>query len=228
MESGMHLVTGVWVSPNDRRMMELMECLDANLKNSYITSVQLVIQQPTDEFMTTMSAPPNQGVRWLADRLVHPKVKLVQLGRRPTFEQLFGYAADEAPGRMAIVASSDLAFDNSLEAIQKMDLEKTLVCLSAGGGKNGFPPEVAQAAWIFRAPLPKFPCDWHPGQLGSDNKLAWAAAKADLTIVNPCFSVVATQRMPKEGPDWPLKPRLEGPYLNVYPVEAASIRRQAK
>lgn len=224
---GVHLIVGVWVSESVKRMQTLMDCLDANLKNPQISSAQLVIQQPVEGFMAAVSKPENQGIRWLADRLVHSKVKLVQLGERPTFAKLFELANDEGKGGVVAISSSDVIFDDSLNELDMMDLTKTLICLSPNGGKGGFPPEVSQAAWIFEAPLPSFVCDWTLGLLGSDNKLAWSAWKAGLTVINPCLSVRAEQRpAPSDAPDWPLNPRLDGPYLNVYPVEAASVRRK--
>ncbi len=126
------------------------------------------------------------------------------------------------------MAASDVILGDALKELEVMDLKNTLVCLSPEGGKGNFPPQVSQCAWIFEAPLPEISADWHPGQLGSDNKLAWAAAKAGLTVINPCFSVVVSQQpAPPDEPDWPLEPRLDGPYLNVWPIESASVRKKA-
>lgn len=160
MPLGSHLVVGAWISQSDKRMQALMSCFDSNLNNRNIASVSLVIQDPVDAFMRAVSEPQNQGVRWLADRLVHTKVKLVQLGRRPTFRELFDIGSKAKAGTPVIVASSDLAFDDSLERLEKVDLKDTLICLSPDGGKGNFPPHVSQNAWIYSSPLPTFACNW--------------------------------------------------------------------
>lgn len=224
MALGAHLVIGVWISKSEKRMQALMNCLDANLKNMHIASASLVIQDPIDAFMAAVAEPKNQGIRWLADRLVHPKVRLVQLGKRPTFQDFFD-AADVGNETPVIVAASDLTFDNTLGRLEEADLKDTMVCLSPNGGKGSFRPAVSQSAWIFWGPLPELRCAWHFGLLGSDNKLAHEAWVAGLTVVNPCFDVVAKQSLPVE-PDWPVEPRLEGPYLEVHPVGMASVRRK--
>jgi hypothetical protein len=50
---------------------------------------------------------------------------------------------------------------------------------------------MSQDAWIFDTPLCDFPCNFYFGVPGCDNRLAWEASRAGLTLINPSRSIRA-------------------------------------
>lgn len=50
---------------------------------------------------------------------------------------------------------------------------------------------LSQDVWIFKPPLPALRCDWTMGEMGCDSRVARRAAEADLTVLNPCYTVKA-------------------------------------
>jgi hypothetical protein len=76
------------------------------------------------------------------------------------------------------------------------DLRDTLLCVSrwdihSDGTASLFEHGESQDAWIFDAPIRQFPCDFPLGVPGCDNRLAWEAAAAGLTLHNPARSLRA-------------------------------------
>src|SRR5262249_7959766 len=122
------------------------------------------------------------------------KIRLIPRGRRLTFRDLFDYANRELVGCSIIAANADIFFDESLTLLDGYDLEGKLLCLSRwdvqrDGSAHFFEHPSSQDAWIFKAPLRSFHCDFHLGLLGCDNRLAWEAQQAGLQLSNPSRSL---------------------------------------
>jgi hypothetical protein len=125
-----------------------------------------------------------------------PKLRLVELGRRATYRDLFDYANAHLAGRRVVVANADIHFGDDLARLDAYDLAGKMLCLSRwdvqwDGSARFFEHGESQDAWIFDAPISAFPCEFQLGVPGCDNRLAWEAAQAGLAVENPARSLRA-------------------------------------
>ena len=126
-------------------------------------------------------------------------------GSRKTFADLFALAAAGFPGKVCVVANSDIAFDDSLPGAAAW-LEQApgpaLVALTrwddpAGPSMEGRVDAVrwrffshSQDTWMFRAGgLPPFEAGFRLGIPACENRLAYEAHAAGVTIFNPALSI---------------------------------------
>jgi len=183
------LMVGGYHDPVPVRADELREALHRNCECKRIDSVLMFVEDEWESFTRAVKNVPEYH---------HEKVQLLETGARMTYDQYFRFAS-RAPGTRFIVANSDIAFDETLAALDRIDWKDTLVCLSRTEPDGG-PPEWcpgqrwadnSQDAWVFRSPLKPFRCDWKLGVEGCDNVLAYEAAQAGLYILNPWYDVKA-------------------------------------
>ena len=85
----------------------------------------------------------------------------------------FDYANRKLAGHCVIAANADIFFDDSLALLEGCDLRGKLLCLSrwdvqADGSASFFEHPASQDAWIFRAPVRGFPCDFPLGVPGCE------------------------------------------------------------
>jgi FkbM family methyltransferase len=182
----MILLTGFYEDADPRRHGEFLECVRRNAANGRFDELHLFVEQPGGIERLRAAYPPLAG----------PKVRLIAHGRRVTYADLFAYASRHLAGRRVIVANADIYFDDTLAQLDGYDLAGRLLCLSRwdvqpDSSAKFFEQPASQDAWIFQAPLPAFPCDFHLGLPGCDNRLAWEADHAGLAISNPARSLRA-------------------------------------
>jgi len=172
------LLTSYYEDPDAARRDEFLECLRRNVANELLAEIHLFLED---------------GARPEID---DAKLHLVPHGRRATYRELFDYASSTLAGRRVILANADIYFGGDLARLDSYDVTGKLLCLSRwnvepDGSAWLFDHGGSQDAWIFDAPIPAFPCDFHPGLLGCDNRLAWEAAEAGLQLENPARSLRA-------------------------------------
>lgn len=160
------------------------------------------------------------------------------VARRWTFADLFRLAAERFPGRVCVVANSDIAFDESIAAAVPLADAGRLVALSrwddwaapsmegrvVGAGWRFF--SHSQDAWIFRAGgLPVFEADFQLGVPQCESRLAYEAAAAGVVVVNPALSVRARHHHASAVRSWRRKDGYRGhllfPRLTTVEVDAA-------
>jgi hypothetical protein len=190
------------------RMGELVEVLRRNVANEHLAEVHVFLEDRLDA-----RAIPE---------LAHAKVRLVAHGRRVTYRDLLGYANRALAGRRVIVANNDIYFDATLARLDGYDLAGKMLCLSRwdvlpDGGIRIFDWSSSQDAWIFQPPLPDFPCDWHLGLPGCENRLAYEANAAGLTLENPARSVRALHLHLSQVRHYRQRQRVHGNTLGVEP-----------
>ncbi len=171
-------VTAFYHDPDTARHAEFLECLRRNLAGDAFTEVHIFLE---DERRPQFD---------------HPKLRLVELGRRATYRDLFDYANVQLGGRRVVVANADIYFEDDLARLDAVDLAGKMLCLSRWDVHHDrsarfFEHGESQDAWIFEAPIPVFPCDFRLGVPGCDNRLAWEAAHAGLAVENPARSLRA-------------------------------------
>lgn len=203
-----NLLTTSYIAPAVR-MCELIECLERNLENRYIHNVHIAVEDPEEVYHK--DAPEK-----LKKMLAHPKITVSHFGHRVTYRELFLYANQNLSGQIVMVSNADIWFEQSISHLLKAPLEGVLVCLSRDDRSNvAQRASVSQDTWIFLAPIKTFDCDWFLGPRGSDNKLAYAASKAGLKLINPCLAIRAVHVHRSNYRVGATTKKLPGPYLGV-------------
>ena len=137
------LLTAFYDDPHATRRDEFLDCLRRNVTNSPLAEVHLFLED---------DARPE---------IDHTKLRIVELGRRATYRDLFDYANAELAGRRAIIANADIYFARDVARLGSYDLTGTLLCLSRwdvrrDGTAQLFEHGESQDAWIFASPIPRF------------------------------------------------------------------------
>ncbi len=206
----MVLLTGFYVDPDPARTAELVEALRRNAENGWIEEIHVFCEERGDAGRLAAAYPP----------LASPKVRLMPHGRRVTYRDLFAHARARLAGRDVAMANADVWFDGTLARLDGVDLDRRLLCLSRwepepDGGARLFEHPYSQDAWIFRAPLPEFPCDFLLGVPACDNRLAYEAAAAGLRVSNPARSIRAHHLHRSGVRRYAARDRLAGQTLGV-------------
>jgi FkbM family methyltransferase len=196
------LVTAYYSDPKPARRDEFLECVRRNAANPLFGELHVFCEDGT---------PPG---------LDDPKVRAVPLGRRATYRDLFDYANRNLAGWRVVVANADIYFGDDLRRLDAYDLDGKLLCLSrwdvqADGSARFFEHGESQDAWVFVAPVRPFPCDFHFGVPGCDNRLAWEAAQAGLQVENPGRSLRAYHLHLSGVRRYHDRQRVRGPTLSV-------------
>lgn len=206
----MILLTGHYPDPDPRRREELLECLRRNAAHPLLEELRVFLEEPLDPAALAAEQPA----------LAAPRVRLLPHGRRLTYRDLFAHARAELPGKPIIIANADIYFDSTLERLEGFNFGNRLLCLSRWdvmphGALRLFEHPHSQDAWMFRAPLPDFGCDFPLGVPGCDNRLAWEAHRAGMALLNPARSVRACHLHASGVRRYSERQRLHGPTLAV-------------
>ncbi|MCI0393433.1 MAG: hypothetical protein L0332_20220 [Chloroflexi bacterium] len=212
----MILLAGFYEDTEVSRQGEFLECVRRNIANEQLHEIHLFIEEPL-------------GIEWFLatyPSLAAAKVHLIAHGRRVTYRDLFTYANMQLSGRRVIIANADIYFDHTLGQLDDYGLSGKLLCLSrwdvqTDGSLCHFDHPSSQDAWIFQAPIRDFPCDFHLGVLGCDNRLAWEAGRAGLALANPSRSLRACHLHLSQVRRYSEQQRLRGP---AAPVPAGFLR----
>lgn len=209
----MILLVGLYRDPSAERMREFITCIERNAANRAIAEVHVFLEGDMDPAGLATEFP----------QLASPRVRLIPVGRRQTYQDLFAYANRELAGRRVIVANADIFFDHTLARLDGYELTGWLLCLSrcdihGDGTWSLFDFESSQDAWIFDAPIREFACGFHLGLLGCDNRLAWEAAAAGLAVSNPSRTIRAFHLHVTSIRRYTSEQRLYGPTRGVPPI----------
>lgn len=122
--------------------------------------------------------------------------------RRLSFADIFDHAHRTFPGRVCVVANSDISFDHTLRLVTPLVHSNTLLALSRW--EDGTGPSMgghldsdagllfshSQDVWIFRGGgLPPFDARFQLGILACETRLAYEAPAAGIVVRNPAISI---------------------------------------
>lgn len=148
-------------------------------------------------------------------------------GGRKTFADLFRIAAERCPGKVCVVANSDIAFDASLAAAEERVRQSdrpTLLALSRWDDPSGPSMEGridpatwrfyshSQDTWIFVAGrLPPFEAGFTLGIPACESRLAYEATQAGVAVLNPALSIRTWHHHASAVRSWRLRDAYKGP-----------------
>lgn len=158
------------------RQAELQECLNHNLANPHFGQICL--------WQYSGKAPG-----------ANPKLCVRTENRQPTFDDFFAWAGSRcAPGEVAIIANTDVWFDETLPLTENIRPKQCFALLrwesngrlfSVGGNAR----RDSQDAWVFRTPIPPVGADFGLGRLRCDNALAYRLWQLGFELRNPAKSI---------------------------------------
>jgi hypothetical protein len=188
---GFVLFTSLYEERNIQRQEEFLQCIEKNLKNSYLKKILIFFERkntkPVFEEKIKIIASANE------------KLNLVYINSRPTFQYYFQFANDFFPLEKIIVSNGDIFFDTTLSFLDEKALDNSLICLTRYDSIRSEEFELhdkdlifspCQDSWIFQSPIKNFFCDIQLGILGCDPSIAYYAYCAGLKVYNPCKSII--------------------------------------
>jgi len=215
MKSPFVLMVGFYRDPDFNRARELLTCLERNLSNEFIGQVHIFVEDrlPGRKYYLVEEYPV----------LKHPKVRLIDHGRRVSYRNLFDRANGKLSRRRIIVANADIYFDGSLAQLDHVLLDGKLLCLSrwdvrADGSAQLFAHTYSQDAWIFQTPIRIFKNDFLLGLPRCDNRIAWEAQRAGLVVSNPSHTIRAYHLHLSGVRNYTVKQELRGDGLGIVPT----------
>ena len=105
------LVISFYQDKNKQRHSELLSCLEENLKNKYIKRIHLLLE--------------GENVQLPQDK----KIVCNLIANRPTYNDFFKYCHKNIKGN-AIIANTDILFDNTLSRLDNELQEDHFICLT--------------------------------------------------------------------------------------------------
>lgn len=182
----MNLLVGFYRDPSPARTEEFIECLRRNAANPHIKSITVFLEERISPGEVESRLKNGEPAR----------IQIVEHGQRLTYRHLFEHANRFFDGAGVIIANADIFFDETLALLSSELLAGRMLCLSRwdtqpDGNLCLFDRADSQDAWIFRAPVREFFCNFHMGVPGCDNRLAWEAKQAGLKISNPARTIRA-------------------------------------
>lgn len=173
----MILITSIYETGNDIRDMEFVKCLTNNKNNPYINKIILAFE----------------GDRGSLYEIVKEDITH-QINTRPSFDDLINlYDGND----IVILANADIYFDNTIQLVNDLELNNTLIMLTRKNLINGkLRPQtndemVACAdVWIYKSPT-KINCDCQVGVAYCDGKISAYAHRDGFKVLNYSKSINA-------------------------------------
>ncbi len=175
------LFTSFYQDRNPDRHAELEHCIRMNVNNARIDKIVVILEGKKENF----------PVLNYSDR-----IEVIE-AIRPTFRQFFElanlYCNDED---IAIIANTDIYFNETLRELDRIDWSRTAVALSRWHYLNGniilHNEKYSQDVWIFKGKIrPMEYADFYMGIRGCDNRIAYEIYKAGYEVLNPAHTIQA-------------------------------------
>ena len=204
------LITTLYNEKHEERIKEFITCIDMNLANECVDEIHVIYDTSKDD-------SENKLLCLLRNR----KVYIHNFLGRPSYGYCFELAKNKCKNSRIIIANGDIHFNDSLQLLCDYDLTKKFLALtrwnvSDKGVCSLHKDEGSQDVWIFQLPLPQFKNDsMQMGIPGCDNAIAYRAAEAGLTVLNPCHSIQSFHLGSSNIRTWRPNITVPGPYLLV-------------
>lgn len=184
VDSEIHLFTTFFVSTSEDRQKELNYCLETNLKNKLIKSVNVFVENTTDL----------NGLKFLEEPDLYQhykKLKIIFLGHIPTYKD---WLIQPVEG-ISVFCNADIYFDESLSGLKKYtELKNSIVCLTRCEVKDSIMPHSnphwSQDCWAIKGSnladvsfVEKL--NVSTGKMRCDNKLAYIFCMHGWSLFNP-------------------------------------------
>ena len=170
------LVTTFYQNRNKHRTFEMAQCLIENCHNNLIDEIFVVVDEHIKKFSVK-----------------HPKLKVIGVLGRPTYQTLFGIA-NQSVGQYKIIANGDIFFkEQDIKNIHSNLKKHECYALSRwdihSWGAKLWEHWDSQDAWIFKGDIRKGNYDYLMGIAGCDNKITYELEGAGYKVKNPSKTI---------------------------------------
>ena len=173
-----HLYTTFYNEEKPLRRQELLTCLEKNLSNTALSSVT-VFNERAD-----------------LSKWENPKLKLVPIESRPTYQDFINYINEATDGDdIHIIANTDIYFEESINILKYINLHNTCLALSRWDTTDIKKPQLynhndSQDVWIFKGQIKStLKADFPLGVPRCDNRFMYELRQAGYCVLNPAFSI---------------------------------------
>jgi len=181
------LITSYYHSKDDERQKEINDCLINNTNNPLITSIHLLNDQIYDlSFIESCHS----------DKIVQVVVD-DDNKKRLSFLYAISYANRNFPGKICMLANSDIYYDETLSKINTIPTERwrnTFLAISRYNyGKIQSACSGSQDTWIFQSPTsfdPEKDCNFNFGVPACDHRIAHIFHENGYQVINPCNDII--------------------------------------
>ena len=203
-----NLITQFYLDQKRERNLENLKCLKSNLENKYINKIYVFLESNTKPDIT------------------HTKLKLVKLGRRPTFHDFFMFTNRLVNNiDIFIISNTDIYFDESISYSRRFLSKQKIFALTRWDLLRDnsivlYNKYLSQDTWIYKSKIEKNIGNFFLGQAGCDNRLLYELKQTGLTIKNPCFSIksvhvhMSKDRIYLDNPNYKF---VDPPYHYIFP-----------
>jgi hypothetical protein len=199
------------VPQNKARHDEYLECLKKNIKNQYISKIEIFIEADTK--------PPIES----------SKINYNIVSVRPTFQNLFYFCNKTYPDQICIISNSDIIFDNTLGVLNQDNMKNKFLALSRRDDSDSVVGgHYSQDVWVFKSPVKIESANFRMGILGCDNRISYLASKSGMMVTNPAYQIRAKHLHKSQYRTAERESIIPGPYLFVVPnndINKRSIKR---
>jgi hypothetical protein len=172
------------------RNQELIDSLTQNVKSPFIEKVHLFIDD-IESYNKLNSIFQNE--------LENEKIKIIEIGKKPLYSDLFQYAIEQLQGKICMVTNSDIYINecdrivldllhlknqNLLFALTRHEYDMSCPLINDYHGSHD--------SFIFKSPLDNSfiqHIEFAQNNWGSEAKLLQELYKTNIKIVNPCKQI---------------------------------------
>ena len=186
------LITEYFKHNNKIRQDEINNSINKNINNKLIDKIYLLNETDT-------KYPTNND-----------KIKNIFINKRSTFEDTFKIANTLQKDTIVIISNNDISFDNTLNILNKINLNNTVICLGRwSDNKLEYFTKIgmSQDSWIFKTPI-RIPnnTNFHFGTHGCDNHIAYLLKYIGYNLINIPYDIKAEHNHSSNIRKWLNKP----------------------
>jgi hypothetical protein len=183
---------------NKERQKEIDACLELNIRNTQIDELHLLTEEQND-------------LAFLSNTHMN-KITQIVIGKRLDYQTAFDYYNENLAGHTCILSNADIFTDESLELLDYINLENTVLALTRYEYNDGDKPSLlygseeksrapflyddyepivgSQDTWIWNTlKIDMINCNFQLGVHGCDNRIATLLIDSGYNIYNPSYLI---------------------------------------
>ena len=175
----MVLVLEYYTPKNENRNNEYLFCIRENINRKLFNEINIFVENGST----------------LPDDITSSGLVKIHNGDRKNIQGLIDFCNESLVGEICFIVNTDIFFDESINLVNERNIEGRFLALTrwnivAQNKANFFDNQngisvFSQDTWIFKSPIAIKDANFYMGKPGCDNKLAYLAKQAGLSVRNP-------------------------------------------
>lgn len=180
--TGYILLQGYFIHSIESRNEEFLKCLKKNINNPAIKKIILFFENLTEEIYL-----------FKIPFLKNEKIEIIPIYNRPTYKMIIDYCNQYLKNEICIIANTDIWFDETIEKLNYIDFNNTMVCLTRYDSCKNYEfhtdTGVSHDSWIFKTPIKNFYNNIQMGILGCDSYFNQKVGESGYKILCPSYDI---------------------------------------